>query len=374
MKQNNGYLIIIYIEVLLMFSEASNRLPYFAKYLNHSTAKECVKGMYKADKKGKLLFQFVEAAVEKSDFQKDDQIKRLLVRAFELAKEKELSGKVKQKFGKIKPHYKDKLKQATEKLEALQKAQKELEEKKGQEKKEQQKKEHEQAAQKRKEALEKEKLEEQKRLQDELKEKQKQEEIRKREEKEKAEKQAVQARLSQNAETAVGPNFEISQVLYAAILTARDELIQKGLFEGDDIADMMGESYEATIDIAVAKILKKSFIESDNIIILSDSTEEFVFRITLPQDPVEILTSLHDLLKASSKLSSEQHESLKLRLLKKEDFVSNEEKLDLDVDRTFKEIGRFRIVCEQKIMNMCLAQGDTTINLQQAFQGETLQK
>jgi hypothetical protein len=410
-----------------MFSSASSRLPYFAKYFKHDTAKECVKEMYKKDTKGKIVLQFFSAALDKSDWQKNDEIKRLLNRAVELLEEKKVSQKVTDKFKKIKPLYKKKLKienqQKEEKANQVKQAQQELKEKKkvekakkeeeqeklraqaDLEKKEKEelvaakKKEFEekfkrqkqqadrlaeaeklkqQAIQAEKKRQEREKLEEDKK-QKELKRLESERLIREKQEQQRlrAEKLRVQKeRLSQNAKISENPVQDISLALYDSILETRDELIRKELYEGDDIACMMDEPYEATIDLAILKILQKSFIEAGGHVVVANAAEEYVFRLQPGLNKQEIRLKLTPCLHATSNFTAEQHESLYRRLLRKDNFVTDNEKNDLPVTQAFNAIVGFRIESiEQNVMHMNGSkENDQQMNLRSAFEGILLNK
>src|SRR5437588_756540 len=187
-----------------MLTSAKLFLPYYSEYFKYPTAKKCVKKMYEADKKGKIVLQFFDSALKKAGWQKNEEIKRLLNRAKELFSEKKASQKVLEKFKEIKPRYKEGLRKEKDKQEK--------------------------------------KIKEAKKAENAF-HKQKKQELQPKNAEEIRKTHLVQRAI--NSDDAVR---DISRILYSMILTTRDDLIKKEYYKAEDIADMMEEPYEATVD------------------------------------------------------------------------------------------------------------------------------
>ena len=88
------------------FSSVKADFPNFQKYFHHDSARDCIKHMFKDDKTGEIVINFLSEAVKNADWRKENLTKRLVFRGFKNLKAKkeanDVSKKVAEKYSEIK--------------------------------------------------------------------------------------------------------------------------------------------------------------------------------------------------------------------------------------------------------------------------------
>jgi hypothetical protein len=106
--------------MIKQFEVVGNFFPKVKSYCNHDSAKSCVKDMLKADKKGKIVINFLEKAVTSAHIgnEKVAELVKKLIEQIEQNKKGKISQKVTHKAKELKKQFKEKVKDLTKATKA----------------------------------------------------------------------------------------------------------------------------------------------------------------------------------------------------------------------------------------------------------------